>query len=151
MKESQPRRGARGRGGGVRKGEAFLLGAVGGAIGAVVSTAVATWLGHVGAFAAIGVSLKASWPIGGWVRRVGFGALYGLAYPLFWILLPSGALRAAIVYSLLPSAAALLYFLPHAGAGVLGLSRGSLTPLVVIVLNALWGAVLGLIARRSCV
>ncbi len=133
----------------MRKGEAFALGVLGGAIGAVVSTAVATWLGHVGAFAAIGVSFKASWSIDGWVRRVGFGALYGLAYPFFWIVLPSGALRAAIVYSLLPSAVALLYFLPRSGAGLLGLSRGSLTPLVVIALNAVWGAVLGLIARRS--
>jgi hypothetical protein len=133
----------------VNKGEAFALGALGGAIGAVVNTAVATWLWHVGAFAAIGVSLKASWSVEGWTHRVGFGALYGLAYPFFWIILPSGALRAAIVYSLLPSAVALFYFLPRSGAGLLGLSHGSLAPLVVIALNAVWGAVLGLISRRS--
>jgi hypothetical protein len=133
----------------VRKGEAFALGAIGGAIGAVVNTALASWLGRMGAAEAIGVSLNLSWSTQGWLHRAGFGALYGLAYPLFWILLPSGALRAALIYSLLPSAVSLLYFLPHGGAGSLGLSKGALAPLVVIALNAVWGLVLGLVCRRQ--
>jgi len=133
----------------VRKGEAFALGTIGGAIGAVVNTAFATWLGRAGAPAALGVSLNLSWTTEGWLHRAGFGALYGLAYPLFWILLPAGALRAALIYSLLPSAVSLFYFLPHSGAGVLGLSKGALAPLVVVALNAVWGLVLGLICRRQ--
>ena len=133
----------------MRKGEAFALGAIGGAIGAVVNTALATWLGRAGTVAAIGVSLNLSWTTQGWLHRVGFGALYGLVYPLFWILLPAGALRAALIYSLLPSAVSLFYFLPHGGAGVLGLSKGALAPLVVIGLNGVWGLVLGLVCRRQ--
>jgi hypothetical protein len=133
----------------VRKGEAFVLGAAGGAIGAVVNTALATWLGRSGLAGALGVSLHLSWTTEGWLHRVGFGALYGLAYPLFWILLPPGALRAAVLYSALPSAVSLLYFLPHSGAGMLGLSKGALAPLVVIALNAVWGLVLGLVCRRQ--
>ena len=133
----------------MRKGEAFFLGAAGGAIGAVVNTALATWLGRSGLLPALNVSLHLSWTADGWLHRTGFGALYGLAYPLFWILLPSGALRAAVLYSALPSAVSLLYFLPHAGAGMLGLSRGALAPLIVIALNAVWGLVLGLVCRRQ--
>lgn len=133
----------------MRKGEAFVLGTIGGAVGAVVNTALATWLGGMGAVRALGVSLHLSWTTEAWLHRVGFGALYGLAYPLFWILLPAGALRSAVLYSLLPSAVSLFYFLPHSGAGVLGLSRGALAPLVVIALNAVWGLVLGLICRRQ--
>jgi hypothetical protein len=53
-----------------------------------------------------------------------------------------------VLYSLLPSALSLFYFLPHAGSGVLGLSRGALAPLFVIALNAVWGLVLGLVCRR---
>lgn len=133
----------------MRKGEAFALGAAGGAIGAVVNTALATWLGREGMVAPLGVSLNLSWSTEGWLHRTGFGALYGLAYPLFWILLPAGALRAAVLYSLLPSAVSLFYFLPQAGAGLLGLSKGALAPVVVIALNAVWGLVLGLVCRRQ--
>jgi hypothetical protein len=48
-----------------------------------------------------------------------------------------------VLLSLAPSAAQLFYFLPEANLGTLGTELGALTPLVVVLFNALWGWSLG--------
>jgi hypothetical protein len=51
-----------------------------------------------------------------------------------------------LLLSLAPTAAQLFYFYPHSGSGMAGLEAGSLTPLLVLLANGLWGWVLSLCA-----
>lgn len=114
----------------------------GGALGAVVNSA-AVWLaGRTDLTAALGVALapEITWA---WLSpRLLWGSLWGLGYPLVlrWGFKP---VRAGLVLSLAPSLAQLFYFLPQAGHGMLGVSRGALMPVVVLLANAVWGWALG--------
>jgi hypothetical protein len=120
----------------------------GGAVGALASSLAVWLLGQAGVFAAIGVRLAPalSWP---WLEnRLLWGSLWGLGLPL---LLRAGLapLRAGLLLSLAPTAAQLLYFAPRSGHGLFALQQGTLAPAVVVLANALWGAVLVQAARAS--
>ena len=49
-----------------------------------------------------------------------------------------------LVFSLAPTAVQLFVVFPKVGKGVMGLDLGNLTPLFVLVFNAVWGIVAGL-------
>lgn len=110
----------------------------GGAVAAVINS-LALWIaGRAGLTAMLGVALAPdlSWA---WLGpRILWGGIFGLAYPLV-LRFHSGPTRAGLVLSLLPTGAAFFYFLPRSGRGLLGVSAGPLTPLVVLVANAIWG------------
>jgi hypothetical protein len=113
----------------------------GGAVGALANSLAVWLLGQAGVFAAIGVRMAPplTWP---WLEnRLVWGSLWALGLPL---LLRGGLapLRAGLLLSLAPSAAQLLYFAPRGGQGLFALQQGTLAPLVVLLANALWGAVL---------
>ena len=75
------------------------------------------------------------------LRWLAAAFVFGLGYPLVKRLgLPP--VRSALLLSLAPSVAQLVWFYPRAGDGLFGVDRGLATPLVVLALNALWGWVL---------
>ncbi len=82
--------------------------------------------------------------------RLVWGGIWGLLYFLL-IGHPrsrQGWIRKGLWLSLLPSAVQLLLIFPdQPGAGYLGLELGQAMPLLVLVLNAFWGFLLGLFTR----
>jgi hypothetical protein len=113
---------------------AFAAGAVGGLV-----NSLALWLaGAYGVTAALHVRLAPHLTPAWLYPRVVWGGLWGLL-----LLLPlarSAVLARALIISLGPSIVQLFYLFPtHLQAGFMGLKLGSLTPLVVVVLNAVWG------------
>ncbi len=84
--------------------------------------------------AALVPGLSWSWLEG----RLLWGSLFGMAYPL---VRRRGftPVRTGLVLSLLPSAIQLILLMPLNDQGLLGLSLGGLTPLLVLATHALWG------------
>jgi hypothetical protein len=94
----------------------------------------------------ISVPITLEWPRV--APRLLAGSLGALGLPAVrrWGFSP---IRAGLMLSLAPSLASMFYFLPNRGHGWLGVELGALTPVVVLVLNAIWGAVLGLFVRTA--
>jgi hypothetical protein len=114
----------------------------GGALGALVNSLLVWLLAGADVLDAIGVEIRPVLSADWLVHRLVWGSLWGLGYPLAATADPS-PVRAGLLLSLAPSAAQLLFFYPRAGHGMLGLSLGTATPLVVLAANAVWGWVLG--------
>ncbi len=111
-----------------------------GALGALANSAALWAAGEFGVTAALDVAIAPA-PTPEWLYpRVVWGGLWGVLF-----LLPldrSRWLARGLVASLGPSLAQLFVVFPMtAQAGLLGLGLGTLTPLVVLVANAIWGAV----------
>lgn len=120
----------------------------GGALGAVACS-VALWLvGRAGLTGMIGVSIAPALEWAWLSDRILWGGLWGLGFPLF-LRLERRPVRAGLLLSLLPTAAQLLYLFPRSGRGLLGVSLGALTPLVVLAANALWGWTLAHVVLAS--
>lgn len=126
----------------------FLWGIIGGIIGAAINSILVVGAWQWGALAALGIGIKASWPLKVWASRFFYGGLYGLAFPLFWRLLPHHWVWRGLLYSLLPSAVQLFVVFPLKGAEVAGLNFGLLTPLAVLCFNGVYGLVLAGICRE---
>ncbi len=109
----------------------------GGVLGAVVNSITLWSLGLFGVTATLGVGLKP--PLTGlWLYpRLVWGGVWGLLFVL--PLLRGRVGLRGVLFSVAPSAYALLVLLPETGKGTLGLGLGTLTPVLVLVLNALWG------------
>ena len=126
-----------------RLASAYFAGAV-----AALGATLALWLlARADLLVAIGVSLA---PRLGWellASRVFAGSLWGLGLIAVRRQIP-GLTRAALVLSLAPSGIELFVLMPEAGRGMLGVSYGALTPLVVLAANAFWGWLLALGVRR---
>ena len=109
-----------------------------GVVGALVNS-LALWLFgasrlHDVLHVAIAPALSAPWLY----PRLVWGGLWGLlfAIPVF----TNRGWSRGLWLSLAPTAAQLLYFFPyHAHKGFFGLQLGMMTPVVVLVFNALWG------------
>lgn len=69
--------------------------------------------------------------------RLVWGGIWGLL--LAAAVLKRSVILRGLVFSLGPTIVQLLVIFPSAGKGHLGLSLGGLTPLLVIVVNAIWG------------
>jgi hypothetical protein len=113
-----------------------------GAVAALIAS-LALWIaGRAELTTALEVSIAPglTWP---WLsQRMAWGGIWALPFPL---LRPRrmSPVRKGLLLSLAPSAAALFYFMPEAGRGTLGRELGELTPVVVVLANALWGWALG--------
>lgn len=111
----------------------------GGTLGALVDSANIWALGYFGITARLGVSMKPEFH-GAWLYpRLVWGGLWMLL-----LVLPVAEKRPALrgmLISLLPSAMMLLVVFPQQGKGYYGLGYGLLTPLLVIVLNLIYGLV----------
>ena len=111
----------------------------GGAIGGLIDSINIVLLSKYGITALLGVSLKPEFT-GPWLYpRLVWGGLWMLL-----LILPLWQKRTALrgcLFSLLPSAMMLFMVFPEMGKGILGLGFGTLTPLVVIVLNCIYGMI----------
>lgn len=109
-----------------------------GSFGALVNS-LALWLfGVLGITGAAGVKLAPPLTPDWLYPRIVWGGLWGLLL-LLPILSGSAVLR-GILISLAPTAAQLFIVFPFKlGKGLMGLDLGNLTPLFVIVFNAIWG------------
>ena len=108
-----------------------------GALGALVNSFAVWECGRAGVTAALGVSLAPAWTLAWLYPRIVWGGLWGMLFALP-LSLQSWAVR-GLVLSLAPAAAQLFVFFPRAGKGLLGLDHGLLTPVVVLVFDAIWG------------
>jgi hypothetical protein len=113
---------------------AYFAGAVAGLV-----ASLALWIaGRAELTAALGVSIAPplAWD---WLsRRVLWGGLWGLGFP--WVARRDMTpVRAGLALSLVPSCAELFWALPSAGHQLLGVGLGALTPIVVLLANAVWG------------
>lgn len=108
-----------------------------GAIGALANSFAAWEAGRSGVTAALGVSLVPAWTLAWLYPRLVWGGIWGLLFALP-LSIPGWAVR-GLALSLAPALAQLFIFFPRAGKGVLGLELGALTPVFVLVFDAIWG------------
>ena len=111
----------------------------GGAIGGLVDS-IAIWvLGKLGITALLGVTLRPDFTAPWLHRRIVWGGIWMLL-----LLLPLWQKRTVLrgcLFSLFPSAMMLFMVFPNMGKGLLGIGFGTLTPMVVIGLNFIYGIV----------
>ena len=119
------------------------LGLLGGFIGAVVAIAAQWAIAAIGIPDLLGVVLPAVGDPADPVARLAVGAAWGLVFGVLVPWIPgAGILGRGAAFSLVPSALVLLVAYPlRAGYGLLGLERGGLTFIFVLLLNAAWGIV----------
>lgn len=111
---------------------------VAGAIGAVVNSAALLAAGRYGVLALLHVHLYPQFSLPWLYLRLVWGGLWGLL-----LLVPSGPrlnFGRGLFWSLAPSLFQLLWVFPQKTTlGWLGLGAGDLTPVVVLVINGIWG------------
>ncbi|MFA5516234.1 MAG: hypothetical protein WDA20_08095 [Desulfuromonadales bacterium] len=115
---------------------------VGGTLGALVDSANIWWLGKVGITAKLGIGLRPEFTASWLYPRLVWGGIWGLLLVLPF--LKSRLLLRGMLVSLAPSAMVLFVVFPEMGKGMLGLGFGTLTPMLVILLNFIWGMVASL-------
>jgi len=111
----------------------------GGAIGGLVDSINIWVMGKVGISDLLGVGMKPEFTAPWLYQRMIWGGIWMLL-----LLLPVWQGRTAargMLFSLLPSAMMLFMVLPSMGKGLLGLGFGSMTPVVVVGLNLIYGLV----------
>jgi hypothetical protein len=112
----------------------FAAGCIGGLL-----NSLAVWIfGEIGITSAFGVKiapqLSATWLY----PRIVWGGIWGVLFLL--PLMEKRFLYRGLIFSLGPTIVQLFIVFPiKAGKGVMGLDLGLLTPLLVIVFNAVWG------------
>ncbi len=109
-----------------------------GALGAVANSAALWAAGEFGVTSALDVAIAPAFTLAWLHPRVVWGGVWGLVF-----LLPLDRTRwlaRGLVVSLAPSLVQLFVVFPvQTQAGIAGLGLGTLTPLVVLVANAVWG------------
>jgi hypothetical protein len=112
----------------------FSAGAFGGLI-----NSIALWaLGELKVTAALGVKLAPNFTPAWLYPRIVWGGLWGILFliPLF----RGSSIKRGFLLSLGPTLVQLLIVFPQrAHKGIMGLDLGTMTPLIVVVLNAVWG------------
>ncbi len=111
----------------------------GGAIGGFVDSFNIWFMGKVGISDLIGLSMKPEFSAPWLYQRMVWGGIWMLL--LLLPLLKKKVVLRGCLFSLLPSAMMLFMVLPEMGKGMLGLGFGTVTPLVVIGLNCIYGIV----------
>ncbi len=113
---------------------AFSAGCLGG-----VTNSLAVWIfGVLGITSALGVSIAPALNPPWLYPRIVWGGIWGILF-LLPVLRRSVMLR-GLLFSLGPSLVQLLVVFPvKADKGMLGLELGNLTPLFVLLFNAVWG------------
>ena len=109
-----------------------------GALGGLVSSVTFWALGRFGITAMIGVNMAPKLVPMWLYPRIVWGGLWGVLFliPLF----KHSPIKRGVILSLGPTALQLFVWFPHkAYKGYLGLELGGMTPVLVFVLNAVWG------------
>lgn len=120
----------------------------GGAVGALVDSFNIWLLGQAGITAALGIGLRPGFTLPWLYPRLVWGGIWGFLFLL--PVLKSNPIQRGVLFSLAPSAYVLLTVFPGMGKGFLGLGFGALTPVLVILLNFLWGIVAAFWYRQGC-
>ena len=109
-----------------------------GCLGGLVNS-LAVWIfGFYGITAAIGVKIAPQLSPPWLYPRIVWGGIWGLLFLL--PLLKKSILLRGLIFSLGPTLVQLFIVFPmKANKGVMGLDLGALTPLAVVVFNAVWG------------
>ncbi|MFT5888385.1 MAG: hypothetical protein ACI9BO_001204 [Zhongshania sp.] len=108
-----------------------------GCVGALVNSISIWLLGDQGITAQLGIAIAPSFSPSWLYPRIVWGGLWGLLFIL--PLLPSRPLLKGLLISLAPSAAQLLLLFPQTNKGLGGVELGNLTPLLVLLVNGVWG------------
>jgi hypothetical protein len=112
-----------------------------GALGGLINSIFVWFFGAIGFAKALGVQLTPPFA-GPWLyQRLVWGGIWGGLF-----LLPLGRLSLPVrglIFSLGPSLAMFFLIFPQAHKGLLGLQLGSLTPVLVLFYNAVWGVAAG--------
>ncbi len=112
----------------------FAAGALGG-----LMNSLAVWIfGEIGLTSALGVKIAPQLSAAWLYPRIIWGGIWGLVFLL--PLLQNRFFYRGLFFSLGPTIVQLFIVFPmKAGKGVMGIDLGLLTPLFVIVFNAIWG------------
>jgi hypothetical protein len=109
-----------------------------GVVGALANSLALWAAGTSGLSEALGVRIAPSLTAGWLYPRIAWGGLWGLLF-----LLPLASQRwvaQGLALSLFPSLFQLFVIFPYrTSAGTLGTGLGTLTPVVVVAMNAVWG------------
>jgi hypothetical protein len=121
------------------------LGLLGGGLGALASRVVLWLLEVIELPAALGVGSLSGSSGGELAAHVGVGALWGMVLGVVFHQVPArGAAARGALFSLVPSLYLLLKVYPvDYGVGVFGSGLGALTFVFVLLLNLIWGVVVG--------
>jgi hypothetical protein len=111
----------------------------GGAIGGFVDSFNIWAMGKAGISDMIGLSMKPEFNAPWLYQRMVWGGIWMLL--LLLPLMGNRAILRGMLFSLLPSAMMLFIVFPSMAKGMLGLGFGTITPLVVIGLNLIYGIV----------
>ncbi|MDX1649680.1 MAG: hypothetical protein R3263_07480 [Myxococcota bacterium] len=127
---------------------ALAVGYAAGSLGALANSLFVVALADAGVLRALGVAMAPQLAPSWLQPRLVWGGLFGLGLALPW---PAGRwVRRGLLLSLVPTLVQLLVIFPwRAGQGMLGLELGAATPLVVLVVNAVWGVVASGAARAA--
>ncbi len=115
-----------------------------GVFGALLACLLLWALGAYGINASLGVALAPSLRLGWLYPHLIWGGLWALLFLLPW---RNAWFTRGVLLSLPPLLVQYFLIFPRSGAGVAGLGLGVLTPLVVFVVFATWGAVTSLTLR----
>jgi len=114
----------------------------GGALGALVDSVNIWLLGKVGITSLLGIGLQPEFTMTWLYPRLVWGGIWGLLFLLPF--LKTRLYLRGMLFSLLPSAMVLFMVFPSMSKGLLGLEFGTLTPILVVLLNFVWGIVASL-------
>jgi hypothetical protein len=119
-----------------------------GCLGGLVNS-LAVWLsGMYGISAAIGVKIAPQLSAAWLYPRIVWGGIWGFLFLL--PILRRNFLTQGLIFSLGPTLVQLFVVFPmKANKGIMGLDLGSLTPLAVVVFNAVWGVMAAIWLRWS--
>jgi len=117
-----------------------------GCVGAALNSLTVWLFGRFGISAALGVNIAPALTPGWLYPRVVWGGLWG---SLFLVpLLQGSVLGRGLLFSLGPSLVQLFVVFPlQTHKGALGLALGTMTPILVLLFNAVWGVVAALWVR----
>lgn len=119
-----------------------------GSLGALANSLVLWQLGQLGITGALHVAIAPSLSAAWLYPRIVWGGLWGLLFILPF--LQSRLVFKGAVLSLLPSIVQLFVVFPFkAHKGIGGIELGLLTPLVVLMVNWVWGVVTGLTIKLA--
>jgi hypothetical protein len=111
-----------------------------GCLGALANSLMAWLMGLYGVAQELGVQIEPQLTLWWLYPRIVWGGLWGILFAL--PMLRNSVWKRGIVVSLGPSLFQLFVVFPYlTGKGILGLELGDLTPLLVVLYNAVWGVV----------
>ncbi len=121
-----------------------------GLLGAVVSSLFLWGCNEWGVTSMLGVNMVQTLELPKLYPNVLIGGLWGLVY-FFTVGIPRHRrhwVRKGLWFSLLPSLVAIFYLYPYIyHRGMAGFDLGTLTPLLIVVTNLVWGLFTGFFAR----